>query len=51
MIKRITNEEAEQYLACSEDYTGGFENAAFYTFTPVEDGWDEVTYYTARKKT
>jgi hypothetical protein len=29
MIKRITNEEAEQYLACSEDYTGGFENAGW----------------------
>ena len=50
MIKRIESEEAEQYLACSEDYTGGFENAVFYTLTPVEDGWEEVTYYTARKR-
>ena len=30
MIKRIEIDEAEQYLACSEDYTGGFENAVFY---------------------
>ena len=50
MIKRIEIDEAEQYLACSEDFTGGFENAVFYTLTPMGDSWDEVTYYTARKK-
>ena len=50
MIKRITEEEAKQYIPCVEDYSGRFENAAFYTFTPIEDEWDKVTYYTARKK-
>jgi hypothetical protein len=50
MIKRITEEEAKQYIPCVEDYSSGFENAAFYTFTPIEDEWDKVTYYTARKK-
>ena len=56
MAKRITEEEAKQYIPCDEDYMGGFENAAFYTFTPSknppfgEDGWEDVTYYTARKR-
>jgi len=49
MIKRITEEEAKQYISCDDDFTGGFDNAAYYTFTPLEDGWDKVTYYTARK--
>jgi hypothetical protein len=49
MIKRITDEEARQYISCEDDFTGGFDNAAYYTFTPLEGGWDKVTYYTARK--
>ena len=55
MIKRITEEEAKQYISCDDDFTGGFDNAAFFTLTPAknpifgEDGWDDVTYYTARK--
>ena len=49
-ITRITEEEAQQYIPCSEDFTSkGIENAQFFTFTPIEDGWDKVTYYTARK--
>lgn len=50
MLKRITEEEAQQYIPCSEDYTRGFDAAVFYTLTPLEDGWDEVTYFTARKR-
>ena len=56
MLKRITPEEAEQFIPCAEDYSGGFENAAFFTFTPSknppfgEQDWDDVTYYTDRKR-
>lgn len=52
-MEHITPEEAKQYISLKEDYTGGgMEKAAFYTFTPSEkgDGWEDVTYYTARKK-
>ena len=48
-ITRITEEEALQYISCDDDFTGGFDNAAYFTLTPLEDGWDKVTYYTARK--
>ena len=49
-MKRITVEEAQQYIPCEEDYTSkGIENAAFFTLTPSDDGWEKVTYYTARK--
>lgn len=48
-ITRITEEEAKQYVSCDDDFTGGFDNAAYFTMTPMEDGWDKVTYYTARK--
>jgi len=49
-MKRITIEEASQYIPCEEDYTSkGIENAAFFTLTPSDDGWEKVTYYTARK--
>ena len=51
MVKKITLEEAQEFLSCEEDFTAlGNENAVFYTLTPIEDGWDEVKYYTARKK-
>lgn len=49
-MKRITVKEASQYIPCEEDYTSkGIENAAFFTLTPSDDGWEKVTYYTARK--
>ena len=55
-ITRITEEEAKQYIPCSEDFASkGIENAAYFTLTPAktprfdEEGWDDVTYYTARK--
>ena len=48
-IQRITEEQAQQYISCDDDFTGGFENAAYFTLTPLEDGWEKVTYYTARK--
>ena len=49
-MRRITIEEAKQYIPCEEDYTSkGIETAAFFTLTPSDDGWEKVTYYTARK--
>lgn len=49
-MERISIEEAEKYIPCVDDFTSnGIENAAFFTLTPLEDGWDKVTYYTARK--
>ena len=48
-IKRITEEEAKEYIPCSEDFTShGIEKAQYFTLTPTNDGWEEVTYYTAR---
>ena len=48
-MDRITIEEAQNYIACKDDFTSnGIENAAYFTLTPMEDGWEDVTYYTAR---
>lgn len=51
-MKRITIDEAQQYISCNEDFTSkGIEKAEYFTLTPSSkgDGWDDVTYYTARK--
>lgn len=51
-MKRISIEEAKQYIPCEEDFTSnGVENASFFTLTPSSrgEGWENVTYYTARK--
>ena len=51
-MKRITVEEAQQYIACNDDFTSkGIENAEYFTLTPSSDGWEDVTYYTARSST
>ena len=48
-IQRITPEEAQQYISCKDDLLG--YPSEFYTLTPsIELGWEDVTYYTARKK-
>lgn len=50
-IKRITPEEAEQYIPLAEDYTGiSVNRCPYYTITDSGDGWDIVTYYTGRKR-
>jgi hypothetical protein len=50
-IKRITPEEAEQYIPLREDYTGiTVGRCPYYTLTEGEDGWDIVTYFTGRKR-
>jgi hypothetical protein len=58
MLKNITPQEAKQYISLDEDYTNsGLEAAAFFTLTPstnptypASEGWEDVTYYTPRKK-
>jgi hypothetical protein len=51
-MERITVEEAQQYISLKDDFTGKtVQDCPFFTLTPSPkgDGWDEVTYYTARK--
>jgi hypothetical protein len=50
-MKRITKEKAGEFIACHDDFTShGIENAEYFTLTPSlkGDGWEDVTYYTAR---
>lgn len=52
-MDRITPTQAKEYIPLSEDYSGkGIEVAEFFTLTPSKrgDGWEDVTYYTARKR-
>jgi hypothetical protein len=50
-IQKITPEQAEQFIPLSEDYTGiSVNRCPYYTITPGDDGWDNVTYYTGRKR-
>lgn len=52
-MERITEQKAKQFISLKDDYTGqGIESAAYFTITPSKkgDGWENVTYYTARKK-
>ena len=58
MLQKITNQEAEKYIALKDDYThSGLESATFFTLTPstnerypASEGWEDVTYYTPRRK-
>lgn len=54
-VKRITQEEAEDFIKVSEDFTGA--SAQYFTLNPstnsqypVKEGWEDVTYYTNRSK-
>ncbi len=56
MLKRITKEKAEGLIKATEDFTDS--PIKYYTITPstsekftAEDGWEDVTYYTARSNT
>jgi len=51
-MKRITTKKAKGLIPLRENYGNtGLENAEFFTLTPSEkgDGWEDVTYYTAKK--
>ena len=47
-MKRITQQEAKQFIPCSEDYANN--PPAYFTVTESKDGWDEITYYTCKKR-
>lgn len=47
-MKRITQEEAKQFIPCSEDYANN--PPAYFTLSEGNDGWDEITYYTCKKR-
>jgi len=47
-ISRITPEQAQQFIACDDDQLD--TPAYYFTLTPLEDGWDKVTYYTNRPR-
>jgi len=52
-MKQITEEEAIQYIKCDDDFAG--REAEYFTLIPDTrpgwEGWELVTYYTAKKKT
>ena len=49
-MKRLSIEEAKQYVAVKDDFTGrGLDIAKYFTLTPKDNGWEDVTYYTGRK--
>ena len=45
-LLRITEQESHKYIPCTEDQLG--YSASYFTLTPIEDGWEKVTYYTNR---
>jgi hypothetical protein len=47
-MQRITNEEAKKYIPCSEDYSNN--PPTYFTIQELQDGWDEITYYTGKKR-
>jgi len=52
-MERITVKEAKKYIALKDNYSDkSVEAAAYFTLTPSKngDGWENVTYYTAKKK-
>ena len=52
-MKRITLEESNKYISLEDDFTNKtIQDCPFFTLTPSPrgDGWENVTYFTARKK-
>jgi hypothetical protein len=47
-MKRITQEESKQFIPCSEDYANN--PPSYFTLVEQENGWDEITYYTCKKR-
>jgi len=53
MVERITPQEAEEFVPIKENYSDTSVLAAsYFTITPSKmgDDWEDITYYTARKK-
>jgi hypothetical protein len=52
-MKRITTQESQKYISLEEDFTNKtLQDCPYFTLTPSPrgDGWNTVTYYTARRK-
>tara|TARA_R110002012_G_C11309083_1_gene574366 strand:- start:55 stop:528 length:474 start_codon:yes stop_codon:yes gene_type:complete len=51
-MKRITAEEAEQFVPYKSDQKAEISDVAYFTRIPIEGekGWDKVTYYLPRRK-
>ena len=52
-MKRITLQESQKYISLEEDFTNKtLQDCPYFTLTPSPrgDGWETVTYYTARRK-
>lgn len=47
-LTRLLPEEAQKYISCEEDQLG--TPATYFTLTPLDDGWEKVTYYTNRPR-
>ena len=52
-MRRISAKEAREYIPLKENYSDkSLEAAEYFTLTPSKskEGWENVTYYTARKR-
>lgn len=52
-MERITINQADKFIALEEDFTGKtIQDCPYFTLTPSPrgDGWETITYYTARRK-
>ena len=52
-MERITIEQAKEFIALKENYGNTeIDYAEYFTLTPSDmgDGWESVTYFTAKKK-
>lgn len=50
-MELITNRKAQQYIPLNGDYTGlSVRDCRYFTLNPLKDGWEEVTYYTNKRK-
>jgi hypothetical protein len=47
-MKRLTDEESRIFIPCSEDYSNN--PPAHFTIKTDQDGWDEITYFTDKKR-
>ena len=48
VLKRITQEEAGNYIPLTEDLTN--QEPSYFTIIPEHNGWEKVIYYTNRRK-
>jgi hypothetical protein len=45
MIKRISYEETINYTLLNKSNPKWIDNAVAFTLTPLDDGWELITYY------